>query len=85
MSHFMVAILIERSEKRLEEYYSDIPVANHVTISWIPAPVLYASCFNGHINSLQYFCNCTNSSLTTELQIEIPFDRRYIVDFWETI
>ena len=82
---FMGAMLIEWSETSVEEYSSDIPVTEHVKISWTLDSVIYMWCFNDNIKSSQWFWRCTRSPLTTELQMKLTFDRRSIVDLWETI
>ena len=64
---------------------ADLPVAKHVAISWNPDYVLCVWCFNGNINSSQYFWRCTSSSLTSGFQMELPFDCCSIAYMWETI
>ena len=44
---------------------SNIPVAEHVVISWTPYYVLCVWCFNGNINYSQYFWSSTRYSLTS--------------------
>ena len=81
----MGAMLIARSETMVETPSYDIPVADHITISWTSDSVLCMWCFNGNIKYSHYFRSCKRSSLTTELNTELPFDMRYIVNFWEII
>ena len=82
MSRLMGVISIERGETSVGASSSDTPVANHVAIYWNPASVICVWCFNGNINSSQYFWSCTRSSLTSEFHMEIPFDSCYIADSW---
>ena len=63
----------------------DIPVVGHVSIYWTPDSFLFIWCFGGNINSSRYFCICTRSLLITGLTIQLPLDRFYIADMWETI
>ena len=81
----MGVLFIECNETRVEESSSDIPVAKNVAISWTPDSVLCVWCFNGNINYSQYFWRCTRSLLTTELYMELSFDRKYIIYLWEMI
>ena len=85
MSRLMGAISIEQSKTRVDASSSDIPFAEHVAIYWTPASVLRVWCFNGDINSSHCFWTCTSSSLTSEFQMEIPFDSFSIADLWEMI
>ena len=85
MSRLMGAMSIELSETSVETYSSDIPVAEHVTIYWTTASVLCVWCFNRNINPSHYFRICTRSSLTSEFQMDLPFDSFSISDLWETI
>ena len=81
----MGVMLIEIGKTRFEATSSDINVTKHVAIYWIPDSVLCMWCFNGNIKYSHYFRSCKRSSLTTELNTELPFDMRYIVNFWEII
>ena len=85
MSQLISKILIEFIETRVEAYYFDIPVANHVAISWILAYVLCVSCFNGNINYPRYFRKFTRSSLPTGNHTELHFDDLFIDDLIEMI
>ena len=51
MSRLMGAMSIERSEISVESSSSDLPVAEHVAISWTLDSMLSVWCFNGNINS----------------------------------
>ena len=85
MSQLMGVILIEFIETRVEASYSDIPVANHVAISWTLAYVLCVSCFNGNMNYSRYFRGFTRSSLPTGNHMELHFDILFIADLIEMI
>ena len=76
---------IKLSETRVEASSSDLPVDNNVIISWTTASVLCVWCFNGNINSSQYFRSCTRSPLSSEFQMELPFYSCHTADLWETI
>ena len=59
------------------------PVSEYVEIYWIPDSVLFMWRFNGNINYSPKFWSFTRSSLTTEIHMELPFDRFPIANFWE--
>ena len=50
ISRLMVVVSIEISETGVESYYSGLPVANHVAISWTLYSVVCMCCLNGNIN-----------------------------------
>ena len=85
MSQLMGKILIEFIETRVEAYFSNITVANHVTTSWTLDYVRCVSCFNGNINYSRLFGGWKRSSLTTWLHVELSFDRFSIAYLIETI
>ena len=85
MSQLISKILIEFIETRVEAYSSDIPVANHVAISWTLAYVLCVLCFNGNMNYSRYFRGFTRSSLPTGNHMELHFDILFIADLIEMI
>ena len=53
MSRLMGAMSIGKSETSVEASSSDLPIAEHVAISWTPASLICVWFFNGNINSSQ--------------------------------